>query len=206
MTAATAMVDPRRDPTGPCQDDPVGRTASRKAQPVEAPRSYFRQVKASDRRELLTLTRSSRELHHPWILPPLTSHMFKVYLRRTQRDDHEGYAIYLKESGEIVGVININNVVEGAFRSASVGYYAAQAHVGKGYMREGLVHVVRHAFAELGLHRIEANIQPANVASIRLVRSCGFGREGLSPQFLYINGAWRDHERWAAIDERAGLT
>lgn len=206
MTVATAMVDPRRDPTGPRRGEHVGMAASRIARPVEAPRTYFRQIKASDRPELLALTRSSRELHYPWISPPLTSHMFKVYLRRTQRDDHEGYAIYLKESGEIVGVININNALKGAFRSASIGYYAAQAHVAKGYMREGLVHVVRHAFAELGLHRIEANIQPANVASIRLVRSCGFRREGLSPQFLYINGAWRDHERWAAIDERVGLT
>ena len=73
-------------------------------------------------------------------------------------------------------------------------------------MREGLVNVTRLAFGELGLHRIEANIQPANAASIRLVRSCGFQHEGLSPKFLYINGAWRDHERWAAIDPRPDLT
>ena len=188
------------------QEVPVRRVASPETPARGAARTYFRHVKASDRRELLVLTRSSRELHYPWISPPLTSHMFKVYLRRTQRDDHEGYAICLMETDEIVGVINLNNVVKGAFRSASAGYYAAQAHVGRGYMREGLAHVTRHAFRELGLHRIEANIQPANTASIRLVRSCGFQREGLSPRFLYINGTWRDHERWAAIDPRVGLT
>ena len=170
------------------------------------PRTYLRQVKASDRKELLALTRASRELHYPWISPPLTSHMFKVYLRRTQRDDHEGFVVCLLETDEIVGVINVNNVIKGAFRSASVGYYASQAHVGRGLMREGLVNVTRLAFGELGLHRIEANIQPANAASIRLVRSCGFHHEGLSPKFLYINGAWRDHERWAAIDPRPDLT
>ncbi len=170
------------------------------------PRIYIRDVKASDRRELLALNLASRELHYPWISPPLTPHMFKVYLRRTQRDDHAGYAICLRENHEIVGVININNIVQGALRSASVGYYVAQAQVGQGYMREGLTRIKEYAFGELGLHRLEANIQPANKASIRLVRSCGFVHEGLSRQFLYIEGAWRDHERWAAIDDRVGLT
>ena len=132
--------------------------------------------------------------------------MFKVYLRRTQRDDHEGFVICLDATDEMVGVVNINNVVKGAFRSASIGYYASQAHVGKGYMREGLMQVKQYLFRERGMHRIEANIQPANTASIRLVRSCGFQYEGLSPAFLYINGAWRDHERWASIDPRPGLT
>ncbi|MDE0191280.1 MAG: GNAT family N-acetyltransferase, partial [Gammaproteobacteria bacterium] len=129
---------------------------------LESPRTYLRRVRSSDRRELLALTRASRELHYPWISPPLTSHMFKVYYRRTQRDDHEGFVICLNDTDEIVGVINVNNVVKGAFRSASVGYYASQAHAGRGYMREGLMHVKRHAFRELGLHRIEANIQPDN--------------------------------------------
>ena len=168
-------------------------------------RTYFRSVRAADRRELLALAMSSRNLHAPWIAPPLTPHMFKVYLRRTQRDDHEGYAICLHATDEIVGVINVNNVVRGSFRSASLGYYAAQTHAGQGYMREGLLQVKEHAFRNLGLHRIEANIQPANAASIRLVRSCGFEREGLSRRFLFIGGAWRDHERWAAIDDRAEL-
>lgn len=168
-------------------------------------RTYIRPVASSDRKELLALAESSRELHTPWINPPLTTHMFRAYVRRTQRDDHAGYAICLRDSDEIVGVININNVVKGSFRSASLGYYAAQAHAGKGYMREGLLQVKTHAFRELGLHRVEANIQPANAPSIRLVRSCGFEREGLSRHFLYINGAWRDHERWAAVDDRSGL-
>ena len=191
---------------GPARASLAASAAPASATRLESPRTHLRRVRASDRRELLALTRASRELHYPWISPPLTSHMFKVYYRRTQRDDHEGFVICLNDSDEIVGVINVNNVVKGAFRSASVGYYASQAHAGRGYMREGLMHVTQHAFRELGLHRIEANIQPGNTASIRLVRGCGFQREGLSPRFLYINGAWRDHERWAAVDPRSGLT
>ena len=137
--------------------------------------------------------------------PPLTPHMFKVYLRRTQREDHAGFAICRRDSDAIVGVINVNNIVKGSFLSASLGYYAAQAHAGQGFMREGLLQVKEHLFRELGLHRVEANIQPGNAASIALVRGCGFEREGLSPRFLYVNGAWRDHERWAAVDPREGL-
>ena len=188
--------------------DPADRTSQRPAQAgiPETAETYIRQVKASDRKELLALTRSSRELHYPWISPPLTSHMFKVYYRRTQRDDHEGFVVCLRETDEMVGVINVNNVVKGGFRSASIGYYAAQAHVGRGHMRTGLMQVRDYLFRELGLHRLEANIQPANEASIRLVRRCGFQYEGLSPGFLYINGAWRDHQRWATVDPRPGLT
>ncbi len=188
----------------------LGSASQQHSRPVEsraapANRTYFRTVVSKDRRELLELARSSRELHWPWISPPMTPHMFKVYLRRTQREDHAGYVICRRDSDAIVGVVNVNNIVMGSFLSASLGYYAAQAHAGQGFMREGLLQLKEHLFRQLGLHRVEANIQPGNTASIALVRSCGFVREGLSRQFLYINGAWRDHERWAALHQREGL-
>lgn len=66
-------------------------------------------------------------------------------------------------------------------------------------MREGLQAVVRHAFRRLKLHRLEANIQPGNAASVRRVTACGFAREGYSPRCLKIAGRWRDHARWAAL-------
>ena len=187
------------------------------SQPADAPavggrasqsgkaRTFFRSVSSKDRREMLALAASSRELHTPWIAPPTTPHMFKIYLRRTQRDDHEGFVICRSDTEAIVGVVNVNNIVRGTFQSASLGYYAAQAHAGQGFMREGLLQVTEHLFAERGLHRLEANIQPGNAASIALVRSCGFEREGMSPKFLFINGAWRDHERWAVVARREGL-
>ncbi len=193
----------------PAEDRVVRAKASRwrpqRKSPPAVPRTSFRRIVGKDRRELLALAASSRELHTPWISPPTTPHMFKIYLRRTQRDDHEGFAICRRDTGAIVGVVNVNNIVRGNFQSASLGYYAASAHAGQGFMREGLLQVKKHLFVDLGLHRVEANIQPGNAASIALVRRCGFVREGLSPNFLFINGAWRDHERWAAIADRAGL-
>lgn len=170
-----------------------------------APRTFFRPVNAADRSEFLALTQDGRDLHSPWIKTPLTAHTFRAYLRRNERDDHLGFAICLRDGGEMVGVVNINHIVGGALRTGTVAYFAAKQHAGKGYMREGLTQVKEHAFRELRLHRLEANIQPGNAASQALVRNCGFALEGIAPRFLYINGAWRDHERWAAVDEREEL-
>jgi [ribosomal protein S5]-alanine N-acetyltransferase len=61
--------------------------------------------------------------------------------------------------------------------------------------------VLRYAFEELGLHRVQANVQPENEASIALVRRAGFRREGFSPRYLFIRGQWRDHEQWVMLAE-----
>jgi ribosomal-protein-alanine N-acetyltransferase len=169
------------------------------------PRVYLREVSRRDRQEFLTLMQESRNLHDPWIHPPLTPLGFQNYLTRTQRDDHEGLLVCLRDTHEIVGVINLNNIVRGTFLSATLGYYASSRHAGRGLMQEGLTLAKQHAFRSLGLHRLEANIQPDNHRSIALVRRCGFVKEGISPAFLFLAGRWRDHERWAVYDPRTTL-
>ena len=68
-------------------------------------------------------------------------------------------------------------------------------------MTEGMQLVLGHAFRAVNLHRLEANIQPENSASLSLVRKCGFVREGFSRRYLKIGRRWRDHERWAMLAE-----
>lgn len=97
--------------------------------------------------------------------------------------------------------MNVNNIVFGALRSGYLGYGAFASHAGRGLMTEGLRAVLDAAFGDLALHRVEANIQPTNHASVDLVRRLGFEREGFSRRYLYVDGDWRDHERWALLGE-----
>lgn len=175
------------------------------SQPAIEPRVYIRPLMSADRTEFLDLMQRSVELHHPWISPPTTGPMFDSYLRRLSREDHTGLLICERLSDAIIGVINLNNIVRGSFLSASLGYYVGAPYTGLGYMTDGLELVCRHAFERMGLHRLEANIQPDNTRSLELVRRCGFENEGLSRDFLFIAGAWRDHERWSRVHDRQGL-
>jgi ribosomal-protein-alanine N-acetyltransferase len=91
----------------------------------------------------------------------------------------------------------VSEIVRGALQSGFLGYGGVAGYAGCGYMSEAVELVVRDAFRRLRLHRLEANIQPGNAASIALARRCGFEKEGFSPRYLKVGGRWRDHERWA---------
>ena len=107
--------------------------------------------------------------------------------------------VRLCDDAALVGCTNLTNVVMGVLRSGYLGYFAFAAKAGQGLMTEGLRAVVRQAFGPPGLHRLEANIQPGNTASIALVRACGFVREGWSPKYQKNGAHWRDHERWTRV-------
>jgi [ribosomal protein S5]-alanine N-acetyltransferase len=164
-------------------------------------RVFIRPPTARDRDGFLALIRSSRSHLHPWVDPPASRPAFAAYLRRARRPTERAFLVCRRGDGTLVGVINVSQIFLGAFHSAYLGYYAGASHTGKGYMSEGLRLVIRNAFRKLGLHRLEANIQPANKASLRLVRRVGFRREGFSPRYLKVLGSWRDHERWAVTVE-----
>ena len=162
---------------------------------------YLRAPRARDRDEFAAALKRSRALHSTWVTTRATPEQFATYLKRLRRDDHAGFLVCRREDDAIVGVINLNAIVRGLFHSAYLGYYAFAPHAGKGYMTQGLQLVMRHAFVKMKLHRLEANIQPGNTASIALVKRCGFRLEGYSPRYLKIAGKWRDHERWAVTVE-----
>ncbi len=148
----------------------------------------------------MTRARQSRALHRPWTYAPEDAEAFSAYLERC-RTSIDASLVCRREDDAIAGVMNVNNIVMFGFRSAALGYYGFEPFAGQGYMAEGLQLVLRRAFGELGLHRLEANIQPGNTRSIALVKTAGFRLEGYSPRFLKIGGRWRDHERWAILAE-----
>jgi [ribosomal protein S5]-alanine N-acetyltransferase len=162
-------------------------------------RVSFQSVQNADEREFVAAARASRRLHHPWVKVPSDAKAFRGCVSRMQGPQNYGFLLRERSFDALVGAVEISNVVRGIFRSGYLGYYVFIGFERQGLMREGLLCVIRHAFKSLELHRLEANIQPANVASIALVRSCGFQKEGLSPRYLKIGGRWRDHERWAIL-------
>jgi ribosomal-protein-alanine N-acetyltransferase len=150
----------------------------------------------------LAAVRRNRTIHRNWISPKAkTRAAFARYLKKFETGSHHSFLVIHRETGGLVGVININDVIRGNFQSASVGYYAFAPHAGQGLMREGLMLVLRHAFRKLKLHRIEANIQRTNRPSLALAKKCGFVREGFSRRLVKICGRWKDHERWAILAE-----
>ena len=166
-----------------------------------AERVFLRPPVPSDRNEFVSLMRASRAFHRPWATAPTDDDRFAAYIADSHRADFEAMLVCRLADGAILGFFNLSQIVRRALQSAYLGYAAGKPYAGQGYMRDGLELVLRHAFTELRLHRIEANIQPGNRASIALARGAGFTREGFSPRYLKIGGRWRDHERWAILAE-----
>ncbi|CAL9385131.1 GNAT family protein [Streptomyces sp. Tu 3180] len=179
----------------------MSHTASRYL--AEGPRVGIRHFTQADGAEFTARVRESKALHHPWLFPPDSAETYAAYAGRLIEDPTKaGFLVCEKAAdGALAGFININNIVGGGFRCGALGYGAFAHAAGRGLMREGLDLVVRHAFGPMRLHRLEINVQPGNAASIALARACGFRLEGFSPDMLFIDGAWRDHERWAITSE-----
>jgi [ribosomal protein S5]-alanine N-acetyltransferase len=96
-------------------------------------------------------------------------------------------------AGPIVGTCNYTNIVRGPFQACHLGYQIARSHEGQGLMAEALRATNAWAFEHLRVHRIMANYRPENERSARVLERLGFVREGLARDYLFIDGAWRDH-------------
>jgi ribosomal-protein-alanine N-acetyltransferase len=155
----------------------------------------------ADAAELIAANLASQDYHLPWVTSFTDQTGFDSWFARGLTGPNIGLVAREVASNNVVGVVNI---VAGAFQSAYLGYYGMLNFARTGLMTEALRAAVGYAFNELGLHRLEANIQPRNTASIALVRRLGFRQEGLSPRYLRINGEWRDHERWALLSDMPG--
>ena len=153
----------------------------------------------------LAAVRASRALHAGFVVPPTTPAAYREYLARfgSRRAGVRGLGFFAVRRADraIAGVLNLSEIVRGAFQSAYLGYYALAPHAGAGHMTEAMVLVLDAAFGELGLHRVEANVQPVNLRSLALVERAGFAREGYSRRYVKVGGRWRDHVRFALLAE-----
>lgn len=151
---------------------------------------------------VLDYYRRNRTFLLPW--EPLREESFyQEITHRTQlaKDVAQGAAgdalrLWLFKWGEeerVIGSIGFSNIVQGVFQSCHLGYKLDQDELSRGYMTEALRRGIEVILQDYRLHRIEANIMPRNTRSLRLVEQLDFQNEGLSPQYLKINGVWEDH-------------
>ncbi|MEK7722882.1 MAG: GNAT family protein [Acidobacteriota bacterium] len=168
---------------------------------IQGEKVFLRYVTLNDFEEFLALNRSSLEFYKGLVNPPLDFESFKAYVERNRDEANECFVICQNVDNTIVGAINLSQIFRKAFQSCYLGYSLGIDWIGKGFMSEAVELVVQHAFENLKLHRVEANVQPHNLLSIRVLQRCGFSKEGFSPKYLKIDDVWCDHERWAIILE-----
>jgi ribosomal-protein-alanine N-acetyltransferase len=151
--------------------------------------------------EWLTQWEPMRLTHHPD--PETNREVFAARCGARERERLAGtqYAFGIFVDGAFAGEINLNNVVRGAFQSATIGYWIDKSRAGRSLMSEAVVVLAQYAFEEMRLHRLEICIIPRNVNSRRVMEKLDIRTEGIAERFLEINGAWEDHIRYGITYE-----
>lgn len=168
---------------------------------VKGKKVFLRYITHDDFEEMMELFKSSRKIYKGLANPPSDLESFKPYVDRNLDEANECFVICQNVDNTIVGAVNLSQIFRKSFQNAYLGYSLGVNFTGKGYMTEAVDLVLRHSFKTLKLHRIEANVQPHNLASINVLKRCGFTKEGFSRKYLKISRKWCDHERWAIIVE-----
>jgi ribosomal-protein-alanine N-acetyltransferase len=170
----------------------------------------LRPLRAKDRGQWEALRAENIEWLRPWEAtspePMATGMAFRQLIRHFDREATEGrlQPFVIETEGRLVGQMHLFGIAWGSLRSACAGYWVAESFAGQGIVPFALAAACDHAFLVLGLHRVEVNIRPQNVASLRVVEKLGFQEEGLRRRYLHIDGQWRDHRSFALITEDLG--
>jgi [ribosomal protein S5]-alanine N-acetyltransferase len=125
--------------------------------------------------------------------------MRRVVARRARLGTSLPFAVRVE--GRLAGQVTVDNIVRGALRSGYLGYWIDRSVAGRGMASLAVALVCDHAFTQVGLHRLQADIRPENLPSQRLVERLGFRQEGLLRRYLDIDGDWRDHLAYALLAE-----
>src|SRR5690606_12907697 len=123
--------------------------------PAASARVLLERPSARREEDFLRGVQRSRALHATFVEPPSTQEEYSAYLRRHRRKNQESFFVTAADSGELAGVINVNDIVRYSFLSATLGYYVFVPLSGRGLMREALFEVIGICFGKLALHRLE---------------------------------------------------
>jgi ribosomal-protein-alanine N-acetyltransferase len=167
------------------------------------PRLWLRASDPALAAELAAYLGRNRQAHAPWN-PPMPDHAFtaagqRERLAATVQAEAAGtqrgwFLCPLDDDARVIGHLRFSQIARGPFHNAMLGYAIDAAHEGQGLMHEALCAALAEAFGpRMGLHRVQANVRPENRRSLALLDRLGFEREGIARQYLYIDGAWRDH-------------
>ncbi|WP_462411002.1 GNAT family N-acetyltransferase [Neobacillus sp. Marseille-QA0830] len=116
-------------------------------------------------------------------------------------DKEYSFGIFLKETGELIGDIDITGIIRDVLQCGNIGYGLDQGQNGKGYTTEAVKLVVHYGFKQLNLHRLMAGVMPTNNGSIRVLEKAGFQKEGMARKNVKINGKWEDHIQFSILEE-----
>jgi ribosomal-protein-alanine N-acetyltransferase len=169
---------------------------------------YLRFLQETDVDALVDLHRRNREFFQAYT-PKRSEEFYTVEYQRKriqesltlkEEDKQYTFGIFLTAKDELIGIVELTEIVRGPLQSCWIGYYLDQGQNGRGYMTEAVRLVVDYAFDVLGLHRIEAGVMPHNIGSIRVLEKAGFHKEGLNRKNVKINGKWEDHLHFAVVN------
>jgi len=158
----------------------------------------LRIVRPRDAKVLERLVLGNREWLRPWEATNPhgpTSFDFKAQVRSLIRsmDRNETLPFVILYRNEIVGQLNVANILHGSVSSCVIGYWVIPEVAGRGITPTAVALAMDYVFTTIGLHRVEIDIRPENKASIRVVEKLGLRHEGLKQRYIHINGDWRDH-------------
>lgn len=174
---------------------------------IATERMVLRQPVHADFRAWSNLRRDSADFLKPWEPAWSDDHLSRrAFTNRvywSQRALASGQALPLfllrRKDDSLLGAITLDSIRRGPAQVGTLGYWIGQPFARQGYMREAIQALTHHAFAELGLSRVEAACLPENAASRGVLEACGFKYEGVAQSYLQINGRWRNHVLYANL-------
>lgn len=166
----------------------------------------LRIVRPRDAKNLERLVLSNREWLRPWEATNPhgpTSFDFKAQIKALlrQMEANEGLPFLIFYKDEMVGQLNVANILHGSVSSCVIGYWVIPQVAGRGITPTAVALVMDYIYNFVGLHRVEIAIRPENKASIRVVEKLGLRLEGVKKNFIHINNDWRDHNIYALTSE-----